>query len=319
MTTTPTNINKNRRNLMKRVAIGGASLGLSTTGLARDNSTRLTPSYPSDEMLPVPKHAPLNEGVFSVSDEQGIYYWDTGGSGPTIVLLHPGRGSAYSWPYQQHAFANAGFRTIAYSRRSHQGSPITRTNTPSTDADDLLALMNFLHVDTFHIVGLAAGGFTVTDFAVSFPHRLKSITIACSLFGMWDKDMDKRSDTILSEGFSNMPPEFKELSPTYRYAHPNGVEAWKAMEQQAREKGQRNRQKRKNSVTWAKLKALDIPTFLLTGGADLYQPPSMMREAASKLGTPYTLVIPEAGHAAQWEQPQVFNQAVLSFIRGIGE
>ena len=112
MTTTPTNINKNRRNLIKRVAIGGASLGLATTGLARDNSTRHPPSYPSDEMLPVPKHAPLNEGVFSVSDEQGIYYWDTGGSGPAIVLLHPGRGSAYSWPYQQHAFAKAGFRTI---------------------------------------------------------------------------------------------------------------------------------------------------------------------------------------------------------------
>jgi len=28
-----------------------------------------------------------------------------------------------------------------------------------------------------------------------------------------------------------------------------------------------------------------------------------------------TIVVPEAGHSTYWEQPEVFNRAVLSFVR----
>ncbi|MCF6455848.1 alpha/beta hydrolase [Pseudoalteromonas sp. MMG023] len=176
---------------------------------------------------------------------------------------------------------------------------------PSTDADDLLALINHLNIGKFHIVGLAAGGFTVTDFAVSFADRLLNITIACSLLGMWDKDLDARSDFILSKGFADLPPEFKELGPSYRFAHPEGVKAWIAMEQKAKEPGLRNRQKDKHTITWQKLRDLNLPIFLLTGGADLYQPPALMRAAARQLPGCETLVVAEAGHALQWEQPNV--------------
>jgi pimeloyl-ACP methyl ester carboxylesterase len=30
-----------------------------------------------------------------------------------------------------------------------------------------------------------------------------------------------------------------------------------------------------------------------------------------------TLIIPEAGHSAHWEQPDIFNRAVLAFIQRI--
>ncbi|TMO57664.1 hypothetical protein [Pseudoalteromonas phenolica] len=46
---------------------------------------------------------------------------------------------------------------------------------------------------------------------MSFSDKLLSMTIVCSLFGLWDKDIDARSDFILSKGFSDLPPEFKEL------------------------------------------------------------------------------------------------------------
>ncbi|MEI4551024.1 alpha/beta hydrolase [Pseudoalteromonas spongiae] len=308
-----------RRQFIKSAAVGtlGASLALTSKVNAKENSGLVSNSFDEAPFLPVPKHAPAKEGVFRVSNEQGIYYWDTGGNGPVVILVHPGRGSAYSWPYQQDAFAQAGFRTIAYSRRGHQGSPIKSAEQPSTDADDLLALINHLNIGKFHIVGLAAGGFTVTDFAVSFADRLLSITIACSLLGMWDKDLDTRSDFILSKGFADLPPEFKELGPSYRFAHPEGVKAWIAMEKQAKEPGLRNRQKDKNTITWQKLRDLNLPIFLLTGGADLYQPPALMRAAARQLPGCETLVVAEAGHALQWEQPNVFNHAVISFLNKV--
>lgn len=73
--------------------------------------------------LPSPKQAQATEGVLPLSGGAGLYYWDTGGEGPAVVLSHPGRGSALTWPYQQPVLSAAGFRVIAYSRRGYYGSP----------------------------------------------------------------------------------------------------------------------------------------------------------------------------------------------------
>jgi pimeloyl-ACP methyl ester carboxylesterase len=265
--------------------------------------------------LPLPKQVPVTEGVVPLSGGAGLYYWDTGGEGPAVVLSHPGRGSALTWPYQQPAFAAAGFRTIAYSRRGRYRSPAGSKEDPGTLAGDLNALITHLKIDKFHILGLAAGGFTVSDYAVSYPGKLLSMVIACSLFGLWDKEIDSRSDFILPKEYQALPPEFKELGPSYRWAHPEGVKQWIEMEEKSRGKGPSIYQRAKSERTWRKLRALNIPTFLITGGADLYQPPSMMRAAAKQIPGCKTLVIPEAGHAVQWEQPETFNREVIEFFK----
>jgi pimeloyl-ACP methyl ester carboxylesterase len=257
----------------------------------------------------------VTEGVLPLSGGAGLYYWDTGGNGPTIVLSHPGRGSALTWPYQQPVFSAAGFRVIAYSRRGYFGSPAGSADDTGNYADDINALMKHLHVDKFHILGLAAGGFAVSDFAVSYPNKLLSMVIVCSLFGLWDKNIDERLDFILQKAFGDLPPEFKELGPSYRWAHPKGVEEWLTMEAKSRGDGLRHGQKAKSTITWDKIRANNIPTFFIAGGADLYQPPSMMRAAAREVPNSQTLVVSEAGHAVQWEQPELFNQAVIEFYR----
>lgn len=307
-----------RRDLLKDITRVGAiatSAGLLTPVPAKAEDSCVHSGAEEPAYMPPPPHAPAEEGVVALSGGAGLYYWDTGGTGPAVVLCHPGRGSALSWPYQQAAFASAGFRTIAYSRRGHYGSPAGSDDDSGTFAGDLDTLITHLGVKKFHIIGLAAGGFTVSDYAVSYPEKLLSITIACSLFGLWAKDIDTRSDFILSKGFSALPPEFKELGPSYRWAYPDGVREWIKMEESARDTANRVRQSSKNTVTWDKMRAVGAPFFFVAGGADLYQPPSMMRAAARQLPGSKTLVLPEAGHAVQWEQPAAFNRAVITFMR----
>jgi pimeloyl-ACP methyl ester carboxylesterase len=309
----------NRRGLLKKASMAAtliASGGIagSTQVLANDDTCGIHEST-EPPFLPLPKQVPVIEGVVPLSGGAGLYYWDTGGKGPAIVLSHPGRGSALTWPYQQPVFANAGFRTIAYSRRGRYGSPAGAEDDPGTLAGDLDALIAHLKIDKFHILGLAAGGFTVSDYAVSYPGKLLSMVIACSLFGLWDKDIDSRSDFILPKEYQALPPEFKELGPSYRWAHPEGVKQWIEMEEKSRGEGPSIHQRAKSERTWEKLRALNIPTLFITGGADLYQPPSMMRAAAKQIPGSKTLVIQEAGHAVQWEQPEVFNRAVIEFFK----
>jgi pimeloyl-ACP methyl ester carboxylesterase len=67
-------------------------------------------------------------------------------------------------------------------------------------------------------------------------------------------------------------------------------------------------------VTWAKLEALQVPALLITGDADLYTPPSVLRMFLERMKTAEWAIIPETGHSSYWESPELFNAAVLAFL-----
>jgi pimeloyl-ACP methyl ester carboxylesterase len=60
---------------------------------------------------------------------------------------------------------------------------------------------------------------------------------------------------------------------------------------------------------------IKTPTLVLTGGADLYAPPPVMKLFVERIKGAESIVVPEAGHSTYWEQPDAFNSAVLAFIR----
>ncbi|MCE9639513.1 MAG: alpha/beta hydrolase [Betaproteobacteria bacterium] len=68
-------------------------------------------------------------------------------------------------------------------------------------------------------------------------------------------------------------------------------------------------------VTWAKLESLKVPTLLMTGDADLYTPPSVLRMFTARMPHAESAVIPETGHSSYWESPAEFNRVVLAFLR----
>lgn len=58
-----------------------------------------------------------------------------------------------------------------------------------------------------------------------------------------------------------------------------------------------------------------MPTLLLTGDADLYTPPSVLRLFKQHMPRAELVIVPESGHAAHWENPAVFNREMLKFLR----
>ena len=98
---------------------------------------------PAMAPMPIPAQVSAKTGTAQVPDTR-LYYWDTGGDGPAIVLLHPATGSALIWGYQQPVFAKAGYRVIGYSRRGYYNSAPYEAAKPGTGADDLRALADQL-------------------------------------------------------------------------------------------------------------------------------------------------------------------------------
>ena len=262
--------------------------------------------------IPMPPQVPAKEGVAALPGTR-LAYWDTGGNGEAIVLLHPATGTARIWGYQQPVFAKAGYRVIAYSRRGYGGSdPVPKEN-PGTAAGDLNALADFLGLRKFHLAGSAAGGGIAVDYALSHPERLSSLVIACAVGGVEDKDWLEFADRIRPNGFADMPAPFRELSPSYRAANPEGTAQWAALEHGAIT-GNRVGQKPANSINWARLAGMKVPALVIGGDADLSVPPPMLRMYASHIPGAELAIVPEVGHSLYWERPDLFNRALLGFF-----
>ena len=175
----------------------------------------------------------LHEGFVDVPGAK-IYYTDSGGRGVPVVFLHAFTGSTEVWEQQIPAFTSAGYRFIAYERRGF-GRTVADANSPaSTGPDDLLALADHLKIGKFHLVGTAGGGFVALDFVISFPQRVRSFTLLCSQGGIQDQDYRAALKRLAPEGFEKMPESFRELSPSYRVANPEGVERWSGFQSRNR-------------------------------------------------------------------------------------
>lgn len=260
---------------------------------------------------PLPAPVPALTRHVPVPGGGSLECWDTGGEGPAVVLLHPGTGSHAVWGYQQPVLAAAGYRVIAYSRRGHFGSPATPD--PGCAAEDLEALMDHLGLARAHLLGCAAGAIVAFDFALSFPERVGRMVLACTHMGLEDPDYAALSASLRPKGFAEMPSTFREVGPSYRAANPEGTAAWLALEHIAII-GKRVEQRRLNRLDRAALGRLPMPVLLIGGDCDLWAPPAIFRIFARALPGSELVILAEAGHAAQWEQPEAFNAAVLRFL-----
>jgi pimeloyl-ACP methyl ester carboxylesterase len=267
-----------------------------------------------DPMLPVPipEQVPAKEGMAELPGTR-LGYWDTGGDGEPIVLLHPASGSALVWLYQQPVFAKAGYRVIAYSRRNYYNSDLAPENNPGTASDDLQNLVEFLRLDKIHLVSSAAGGSVAADYALSHPERLRSLTVSSNNLAAANGYIAATAAKIRTKEWDDLPRWFRELGPSYRAANPAGVAKWTELNHIS-ETGKGARQKLVNIVTPAKLETLRARTLLMTGGADMFTPPSIMRMIATHVPDNEVVIVPECGHSPYWEQPEFFNRIVLGFI-----
>jgi len=245
-----------------------------------------------------------------------LFYTDSGGTGVPVVLMHAATGSVRAWEHQTPALVGAGFRVVAFDRRGWGRTTSEPGAAPGTAADDLIALMDYLHIDRFHLVGTAAGGFVTFDAALSFPARLRSIVVANSIGGVQDESFVELGRRLRPPEFTAMPPELREVSPSYRAGNPAGTARWVELEKMSRPSGPpAAAQPLKNKVTFAALERISVPVLLLTGDADMFAPPPVLKMFAARIKQAETVVVPEAGHSTYWEQPEVFNRAVLDFIR----
>jgi pimeloyl-ACP methyl ester carboxylesterase len=257
---------------------------------------------------------PKYHAVIADIPDAHIWYEDTGGSGPAVVLLHARTGSAAMWKRQLAAFSGAGYRCIAYDRRQSGRTEVAPRAEEMLPADELAALTDHLGVKRFHLIGTAAGGIVALDFALSHPERVRSLVFANSV---GSADIKQEPEYIAAAAQrrppEELPPEARELGEWYRSRNPAGVQEWLALGKETRLK-KPSFPRTGNRITLARLADLKIPSLLITGDIDPYTPPKVLEVFHRRIPHATAVIIPNSGHSAFWEQPEQFNRAVLDFL-----
>ncbi|MGE0666011.1 MAG: alpha/beta fold hydrolase [Sphingomonadales bacterium] len=115
----------------------------------------------------------MKTGMVTSEDGTRLFYRDTGGPLPAIVLIHGFLQNSLSW---QRQFADetlrASFRLIAFDLRGHGRSGKPETPEAYLDsgrwADDVAAVLDELGVDKAVLAGWSYGGYVISDYLRKF-------------------------------------------------------------------------------------------------------------------------------------------------------
>jgi pimeloyl-ACP methyl ester carboxylesterase len=247
--------------------------------------------------------------------------YDVSGRGRTIVFIHGWAHNLSVWDDQVPAF-NTRYRVVRFDSRGFGRS--TGFADESADPQDLLVLLEALHVNHAYIVGHSRGGAVALRFAAAYPQRVDGLVLygaapgnfpvppdVMQLFGSLPaiartNGLDSVGKLLLASPIAWVPPGRTDVSERYRRLWTSY--SGKDLLDPHPESG------RVPAPSISRLSALKVPTLVIIGD---HEAPFIAADAdtlAHHIPNAKKVVIPNAGHGAHFVQPASFNSALMDFF-----
>jgi 3-oxoadipate enol-lactonase len=250
--------------------------------------------------------------------------YDDLGNGTPLLFIHGFPLDRSLWGPQV-AELQKTYRVIAPDLRGFNQSSDTdgQAVTMETYAEDMKALLDSLNVKQAVVCGLSMGGYIALAFVAQYADRVKGLILSNTKAGAdTDAGRQGRLDTSIKVEQSGstavvvdgMAP--KMLGPQ---AKPETATFVRSMMSRQRShtvtsalRGMAARPDRTSLLA-----SIKVPTLIITGSADIVIPPS--ESEAMQAAIPHsTLVnIPDAGHLANLDKSEAYNEALQAFIGGL--
>lgn len=253
---------------------------------------------------------------------------DVMGEGPLLVLLHGIGGNRLNWQFQLPAFADD-FTVAAWDARGYGLSDDYDGDLDFSDfSHDLARLLGHFGAAKAHLCGLSMGGRIAQDFFALYPERVATLVL-CDTFAGDDASDPRsgRSQTIEEFVQSRIQPFLDGADPAElarsrggRLMAPTASAATRelAIEASSQLHVDSYIKTVRASAAFSRVDNLvniDVPTLLLFGDVDPLTPPSVGAYMQERIAGSQLVIIENAGHMTNLEQPDAFNSAVLAFLR----
>jgi pimeloyl-ACP methyl ester carboxylesterase len=244
-----------------------------------------------------------------------------------VTFVHGAGGSSSVWFKQIRDFQKH-FNVLLLDLRGHGDSkkPIKtafkQKYTFKAIAEDIVEVIEYLKIESSHFVGISLGSIVIRQLAEMHPNRVKSMILGGAIL-----KMNFRSQILM------------RLGNTFKYVLPYLVLykffAFVIMPKKNHKQSRLlfiNEAKKlyqKEFIKWFKLtaeinpilrwfrqKELNIPTLYVMGQEDYMFLPSVKQVVANHIKTSQLCIIQNCGHVVNVEQPVIFNETVIGYLKG---
>jgi len=250
---------------------------------------------PPTPMLP----AATRSGLAPVN---GIKLWFAEfGDGDSVILLHGGLANSDYLGLQVRALQHK-YHVIVMDSRGHGRS--SRTDEPlgyDLMASDVIALMDYLHIQRAAIAGWSDGAIVALDLAIHHPERIRRVfSFAANSDPSGVKDV--KQSPVFTAFMDRAAKEYVRLSPTPKQFAQFSADVQQMWETQPH-------------FTAGQLKSILVPVWIVDADHD---------EAIKRENTDYIfslipdaeeLILPGVSHFAFLQNPAMFNYALNDFLQ----
>ncbi|MCC6717869.1 MAG: alpha/beta fold hydrolase [Acetobacteraceae bacterium] len=238
-------------------------------------------------------------------------HYETHGQGPVLLLSHGFSATSRMWDGQIEPLSR-NHTLVLWDMRGHgQSDYPTDPAAYSEEAtvSDMAAILDALGAKTAIIGGLSLGGYMSLAFHLRHPERCRALLIIDTGPGFkkdeardaWNTRSLATAARLDAEGLAQLSSGTAERARS-RHRDATGLAHAARFMLTQRDAGVIN-----------SLPGINVPSLVLVGARDT---PFLAATdyMAAKIPGSTKVVIPDAGHAANIDQPEAFNTAVLAFL-----
>jgi pimeloyl-ACP methyl ester carboxylesterase len=245
-------------------------------------------------------------------DRDGVsIFYEVHGGGPPLILTHGYSSTSAMWHGQIEALAKQ-HQLILWDMRGHGQSDYPDDPLAYSEAltvADIAALLDTVGADKAVVGGLSLGGYMSLAFHRVHPERVRALLIIDTGPGFkkddaretWNKRARDTGDRFERDGLDVLKNASRERSSV---AHRNATGLALAA---------RGMLAQRDARVIESLPDIKVPSLVVVGADDT---PFLAASdyMAAKIPGAQKVVIPNAGHAVNIDQPQAFIDAVLPFL-----
>ncbi len=271
-------------------------------------------------LLSVGGAVPAQTRTLNVGD--AVINYNVSGRGRTVVFIHDWAQNITVWNDQVPVFKRH-YRVLRYDSRGFGKS--TGFEDESAEPQDLLVLLEALHIRHAYIVGHSRGGGVALRFAAAYPNRVDGLVLYgaeppngfpiprdvsalfSSLSGIAQEyGLDSVEKLVLTSQLAWVPPGRIDVMNRYRrlWAAYSGKDLLDPRPQSGRVP----------MPSVAQLSRLKVPTLVIVGDHEVPFIGAAANTYARRIPGAKKVVIRNAGHGAHFAQSATFNSALLDFF-----
>ena len=233
---------------------------------------------------------------------------------PALLMLHSLGTNLHVWDPQAEALA-ASLRVIRFDMRGHGLTTVTPGPYRIADlAQDALAVLDALGVESAHVAGLSIGGLIAQAVAQAAPGRVASLVLCGTAMAIPPAALwHERAALVRRDGMAAVADAVMARWMTPAHAGSVAAQGLRSMLLATAPEGYAGSAEAIAACDLTEA-GLAVRALVLVGSGDLGTTPAMAAAMAAAIPGAILQEIPDAAHIATLEQPAAVTEAMAAFL-----